>query len=111
MTLTDLARLEETATEGPWIASENDAPKHIGMAVVDTGRVFDSLYLNVEWNDANFIVALRNHAKALIACAEELRNIADAKRFSGDHFRDDTEFADWVKSRAIHTLRSLKEVR
>jgi len=35
---------------------------------------------------------------------EELKNISNAKRFSREHFRDDTEFADWVQSRARFVL-------
>jgi hypothetical protein len=35
---------------------------------------------------------------------QELRNIAEAKRFNREHFEDDTTFADWAQSRARHTL-------
>ena len=38
------------------------------------------------------------------AAIEELRNIANAKRFDHEMFADDTEFADWAQSRARHTL-------
>ncbi len=132
MTLTELARLEEMATEGPWtwyihdysmatLCADGDP---IENPIMDVGpckscaNAAKNRHEEWKWgrcltpkeNNACLIVALRNHAKALIACAEELRNIADAKRFNRDHFRDDTEFADWVKSRAIHTLRSLEEV-
>jgi len=36
--------------------------------------------------------------------AAELKNIVDAQRFNRDHFANDTEFAEWVLSRARHTL-------
>ncbi len=42
----------------------------------------------------------------LCAARDELGNIANAKRFQRDHFRDDTEFADWAQSRARFTLSS-----
>lgn len=35
---------------------------------------------------------------------QELRNIADAKRFDRERFDDDTSFADWAQSRARHVL-------
>jgi hypothetical protein len=41
---------------------------------------------------------------AIEPAVQELRNIADAKRFDKERFRDDTEFADWAQSRARHTL-------
>lgn len=36
--------------------------------------------------------------------AAELRNIVNAERFNREHFRDDTEFADWAQNRARHAL-------
>lgn len=39
----------------------------------------------------------------------ELQNIVNAKRFDRDTFANDTEFADWVQSRARHTLGRAKE--
>lgn len=38
----------------------------------------------------------------------ELMNIAYAKRFDRHHFRDDTDYADWVQSRAQFALLTLK---
>ena len=73
MKLDELKKLEAAATEGPWFVSPNDAPEHYGAAVVDTGRVSDDLHLNAEWNDANFIVAMRNNIRALIEVAEAAR--------------------------------------
>lgn len=35
---------------------------------------------------------------------QELRNIADAKRFDRERFEDDTAFADWAQSRARYAL-------
>lgn len=40
----------------------------------------------------------------LNAATQELRNIADAKRFDRNTFDNDTAFADWAQSRARHTL-------
>ena len=34
----------------------------------------------------------------------ELENIANAERFNRERFRDDSEFADWVQSRARHAI-------
>jgi len=31
---------------------------------------------------------------------DELKNIADARRFNKEHFENDTSFADWAQSRA-----------
>jgi hypothetical protein len=39
----------------------------------------------------------------------ELQNIVNAKRFDHETFADDTEFADWVQSRARHTLARAKD--
>jgi len=39
------------------------------------------------------------------AATQELRNIAEAKRFDRERFDDDTAFADWAQSRARHALR------
>lgn len=45
------------------------------------------------------------------ACSElavqELRNIVNADRFNGDHFDDDTSFADWATSRCRFTLEKI----
>ena len=38
------------------------------------------------------------------AAVAELKNIVNAKRFDVDVFEDDTQFADWVQSRARHIL-------
>lgn len=38
---------------------------------------------------------------------EELRNIADAKRYNNRYFENDTEFASWAISRAAHRLEKL----
>jgi hypothetical protein len=35
---------------------------------------------------------------------KELENIVGAERFNRKHFDNDTDFADWVLSRARHTL-------
>jgi muramoyltetrapeptide carboxypeptidase LdcA involved in peptidoglycan recycling len=40
---------------------------------------------------------------------KELQNIVNAKRFDHETFADDTEFADWVQSRARHTLARAKD--
>lgn len=45
---------------------------------------------------------------ALAAAREELHNFVRAERFNRERFRDDTEFADWVQSRAQHTLAKIK---
>jgi hypothetical protein len=45
------------------------------------------------------------------AALNELINIANAKRFDREMFADDTEFADWVQSRARHTLRSASSAK
>ena len=37
----------------------------------------------------------------------ELSNIAQARRFDREAFRDDTEFADWAQSRARHRAAAL----
>lgn len=36
----------------------------------------------------------------------ELRNIEGARRFNREHFYDDTQFADWVQSRARFALKN-----
>lgn len=38
---------------------------------------------------------------------DELVNIAEANRYSREHFKDAAEFADWAQSRARHTLAKL----
>lgn len=38
---------------------------------------------------------------------QELKNILFAERFNRDHFHDDTEFADWARSRCRFTLDKL----
>ena len=37
---------------------------------------------------------------------QELSNIVNAERFNRERFRNDTEFADWVQSRARYAIRS-----
>lgn len=62
-------------------------------------------YENTDWRGLANTCA---HAlRELIADAErtreleqELRNIAEAKRFDKEHFSDDRVFADWAQSRA-----------
>lgn len=62
----------------------------------------DSMTLTPLMEDnAAFIVRAVNCHEELLG---ELRNIADAKRFSREHFRDDTEFSDWAQSRARFTI-------
>lgn len=60
-------------------------------------------------NKAAFLKALDKCADELLAVVEELENIVNAKRFSRDHFRDDTEYADWLQSRGRTALQRLKE--
>jgi hypothetical protein len=52
---------------------------------------------------ANARAALSKQEAATPAI-QELRNIAEAKRFDRKHFDDDTSFADWAQSRARYTL-------
>lgn len=40
------------------------------------------------------------------AATQEIRNIAEAKRFDRERFDDDTSFADWAQSRARHALEA-----
>lgn len=47
---------------------------------------------------------------AVDLAAQELRNIVNAKRFDRESFTSDTEFADWVQSRARHILASVPAV-
>lgn len=51
------------------------------------------------------ILALIERVERADKAVAELRNIAEAKRFDHKHFECDVEFADWVQSRARHTLR------
>lgn len=44
-------------------------------------------------------------AMALESLHQELRNIAEAKRFDRSVFADDTEFADWAQSRCRYHVR------
>lgn len=43
----------------------------------------------------------------LAAARDELSNIANARRFDGECFGSDREFADWAQSRARFTLEKL----
>ena len=46
-----------------------------------------------------------NQREVALKC--ELENIANAKRFDRERFLSDTDFADWVQSRARHTIATL----
>lgn len=58
---------------------------------------------------AALTVTAHNLLPELMAAVEELENIVSAKRFSRDHFRDDTEYADWLQSRGRAALAVLKD--
>lgn len=47
--------------------------------------------------------------RAGIAAIRELENIVNAKRFDRERFDSDTGFADWVQSRARHTLAECRK--
>ena len=49
--------------------------------------------------------AVNRNADLGEAATQELRNIAEAKRFDRERFDDDTSFADWAQSRARNALR------
>lgn len=48
---------------------------------------------------------LEEAADELERLHQELRNIAEAKRFDRSVFEDDTEFADWAQSRCRYQIR------
>lgn len=48
--------------------------------------------------------AVNRNADLGEAATQELRNIAEAKRYDRERFDDDTSFADWAQSRARHAL-------
>lgn len=50
------------------------------------------------------VVAYRESGLAV----QELENIANAKRHDRDHFQDDTEFANWARSRCQFTLEKIR---
>jgi hypothetical protein len=85
MTPAELKRMEEMATEGPWEAKETgmwpETNHHMGIycnpANNGTGQVAKIEGKGYHANDnAALIVALRNHAKALIKVAEAARKVA-----------------------------------
>lgn len=49
--------------------------------------------------------------RVIEAAVQELRNIADAKRFDKKCFDDDTTFADWAQSRARFTLAEFDKAK
>lgn len=56
----------------------------------------------------------RESLRSRLALADKLlrgalENIVNAKRFSRDHFRDDTEFANWVRSRSRAALSAFRK--
>ena len=82
MTAVDLDKLEaleKAATPGPWAPDWND-PRSI-FSQDGTGRV---ICKPRDWQDVDFLVALRNAFPELLGEVRELRGIADAARVYHD---------------------------
>lgn len=109
-----LKALAEKATPGIWYV--------VGKQTVRMGRW---LICKTNWDNgpenATYIAEANPQTiLALIARVEaaerdaahaidELRNIANAKRFERPLFRDDGEWADWAQSRARHRLAAIAD--
>ena len=66
-----------------------------------------------KWDVHPFAEGTKYVNPALIAsekglAEQELRNIANAKRFDKERFSDDSAFADWAQSRCRGTLERIK---
>lgn len=74
-----------------WVVDAMLAANNIGRAIQSrvTEAAFDAVNRNADLGEA---------------ATQELRNIAEAKRFDRERFDDDTSFADWAQSRARHAL-------
>ncbi len=84
-------------TPGPWSHSADSVDPEWTIVTGHGGLVVANV------NDVNDEEKHTANARLIAAAPEllaELQNIANAKRFSREHFADDSAFCDWAQSRA-----------
>jgi len=86
-----------------------DVPHHVALKIWQAARAApaqsDKDELRRFWNELNDGAAPAQPAVDL--AGQELENFVCADRFDRSIFADDTAFADWILSRARHTLDKL----